>query len=131
LDDVIENVEMLRLDENSTPFQSVEQLGPSQKGPPKWLTKSLESVHPDEVEKTGTIFSSKKDGVNVYNSNSGDVENMDVLALGYGLRNKAKKKEGKRRSMNYAEDAWSKWSKKQKRRSEVRGNLVVERGDLG
>jgi hypothetical protein len=41
----------LRLDENSTPSQSTEQLEPSQKCPPKWLTKTLESVHLDEVRK--------------------------------------------------------------------------------
>jgi hypothetical protein len=59
LDDVIERIETLRLDENSTPSQSTEQPGPSQKGPPRWLTKTLESVHPDEVRKTGTRMSSK------------------------------------------------------------------------
>jgi hypothetical protein len=52
------------------------------------------------------------------------------LALGYGLRNKAKKKEEKRRSVNCAEDAWteigSKWPKKQKRRSEVRENEPLD-----
>jgi hypothetical protein len=78
LDDVIKRIEKLSLDENSTPSQSVEQLGPSQKGPPKWLTKTLESVHPDEVGKTGTKISSRQDGGNVDNSNSGDVDDMDV-----------------------------------------------------
>jgi DNA gyrase/topoisomerase IV subunit B len=47
LDDVIERIQKLILDENSTPYQSIEQPGPSQKGPPKWLIKTLESVHPD------------------------------------------------------------------------------------
>jgi len=59
LDDVIERIEKMRLDENSTPSQSTEQPGLSQKGPPKWLTKTLESVHRDEVEKTRTKLSSK------------------------------------------------------------------------
>jgi hypothetical protein len=52
LDDVIERIEKLRLDENLAPSQLAEQPGPSQKGPPKWLKKTLESVHPDEVGKT-------------------------------------------------------------------------------
>jgi len=49
LDDVIKRIEKMRLDENLTPSQSGEQSGPSQKGPPKWLTKTLESVHHDEI----------------------------------------------------------------------------------
>jgi hypothetical protein len=49
--DVIDNIENLMLYENSTPSQSTEKPEPSQKGPPKWLTKTLESVHPDEVGK--------------------------------------------------------------------------------
>jgi hypothetical protein len=65
LDDVIKKIEKLRFDENSTPSQSVEQLGPSQKGPPKWITKTLESVHPNEVRKTRTRLSSKQDGGNL------------------------------------------------------------------
>jgi hypothetical protein len=78
LDDVIERIENLRLDENSTPSQSVEKPGPSQKVPPKWFTKTLESVHPDEFGKKRTIMSSRKDGGNVDNSNSGDVDDMDA-----------------------------------------------------
>jgi hypothetical protein len=69
---------MLRLDENSTPCQSSEQPGPSQKGPPKCITKTLESVHLDEVGKSGTRMFSKQDGGNVDNSNSSDVDDMDV-----------------------------------------------------
>jgi hypothetical protein len=41
LDDVIERIENLSLGENSASSQSVEQLGPSHKGPPKWLKKHL------------------------------------------------------------------------------------------
>jgi hypothetical protein len=74
LDDVIEKIERLSLDENSTPSQSVEQPRPSQKGPPKWLIKTLESVHPNEVRKTGTRNSTKQNGGDVHNSNSGDVD---------------------------------------------------------
>ena len=64
---MIESIEILRLDENSTPSQSTEQPGPSQKAPPKWLTKTLESVHPDEIGKTGTRLPLKQDGSNVDN----------------------------------------------------------------
>jgi hypothetical protein len=69
LDDVIERIEKMRLDENSIPSQSSEQRGPSQKGPPKWLTKTFESVHPDKIGKTGTNMSSRQYGGNVDNSN--------------------------------------------------------------
>jgi hypothetical protein len=57
----------------------VEQLGQSQKGPPKWLIKTLESVHLDEVWKTGTRSSTRQDdGGDLDNSNLGDVNAMDV-----------------------------------------------------
>jgi len=77
LDDVIERIKNMRLDENSTPSQSTDKPRLSQKGPPKWLTKTLESVHPD-VGKTGTKLSSKQDGGNVDNSKLDDVDDMDV-----------------------------------------------------
>ena len=48
--DVIEGIGWINL--NSSPSQSIEQHGPYQKGPPKWLTNMLECVHPDEVGKT-------------------------------------------------------------------------------
>eukprot|EP00253_Pinus_taeda_P031294 PITA_31294 len=51
-----------RLNLDSIPTQSIEQPGPSQKGPPMWLTKTLESVHPDEVGKIGTRNSTRKNG---------------------------------------------------------------------
>jgi hypothetical protein len=72
LDDVIKRIEKMRPDENSTPSQLAKQPGPSQKGPPKWLTKTLESVHPNEIRKAGTRLSSKQDRDNVDNSNSSD-----------------------------------------------------------
>jgi hypothetical protein len=78
LDDIIQKFEKPMLDENLAPSQSAEQPGPSQKGPPKWLTKTLESVHPDEVGKTGTGMSSRQYGGNVDNSNSVDIDDMDV-----------------------------------------------------
>ena len=68
----------MRIDQNSTPSQSTEKLGPSQKGSPKWHTKKLESVHPNEVGKKGTRLSSTQYGGSVYNSNSCDVYDMDV-----------------------------------------------------
>jgi hypothetical protein len=77
LDDVIERIERLNLDENATPSQSVEQLGPSEKGP-KWLIKTLGSVRLDEVGKTRTKISTRQDGGDVHNSNSGDVNDRDV-----------------------------------------------------
>jgi hypothetical protein len=58
-----------------------------------------------------------------------------LLALGYGLRKKAKKKENKRRSVNCTEvtltEIGLKWLKKHKRRRKVRGKLVIEQGDQG
>ena len=67
LNDVIERIERLNLD--SIPTQENEQPGPSQKDSPKWLTKTLENVHPDEVGKIGTRSSTKQ--------NEGDVDNSD------------------------------------------------------
>ena len=52
LSDVIQRIGRLNLD--STPTQSTEQPVPSQKGPPKWITKTLESVFLDEVGNIGT-----------------------------------------------------------------------------
>eukprot|EP00253_Pinus_taeda_P031836 PITA_31836 len=68
LSDVIDRIERLNLD--SVPNQSTKQLGPSEKGPPKWLTKTLESVHPDEVRKTRTRNSNRQNGGDVDDSNS-------------------------------------------------------------
>ena len=42
---------------------------PSQKGPPKWLTITLESVHPDDVLNKRIRSTTRKNG--------GDVENSD------------------------------------------------------
>ena len=52
LSDVIDRIGRLNLDLVLT--QSMDHPRPSEKGPPKWLTKTLESVHPDEIGKTGT-----------------------------------------------------------------------------
>eukprot|EP00253_Pinus_taeda_P034171 PITA_34171 len=68
LSDVIDRIRRLNLD--SVPTQSTEQAGPSEKGPPKWLTKTLESVHPNEVGKTRTRNSNQKNGGDVDDSNS-------------------------------------------------------------
>eukprot|EP00253_Pinus_taeda_P007929 PITA_07929 len=66
LSDVIDRIGRLNLD--SVPTQSTEQFGPYENGPPKWLTKTLESVHPDEVGKAGTRNS--QNGGDVDDSNS-------------------------------------------------------------
>eukprot|EP00253_Pinus_taeda_P014986 PITA_14986 len=50
--------------------------GPFEKGPLKWLTRTLESVHPDEVGKTGTRNSNRKNGGDVDDSDS--LVDMDV-----------------------------------------------------
>jgi len=65
---VIDRIGRLNLD--SIPTQSTKQLGSSEKGPPKWLTKTLESFHPDEVGKIGTRNSNRKNGGDVDDSNS-------------------------------------------------------------
>ena len=74
LSDVIDRIGRLNLD--SIPTQSTEQPRPSEKGPPKWLTKTLESVHPDEVGKTRTRNSNRQNGGDVDDSDS--PINMDV-----------------------------------------------------
>jgi hypothetical protein len=79
LDEAINKIEKPRLDENSTPSQSVEQPGPSKKRSVKWLIKTLEIVHLDDVGKTGTKISSEQYGANEDNSNSGDVDDLNVL----------------------------------------------------
>ena len=68
LSDVIDRIGRLNL--HLVPNQSTEQPVPSQKGPPKWLTKTLESVHPDEIGKIGTRNSNRQNGGDVDDSNS-------------------------------------------------------------
>eukprot|EP00253_Pinus_taeda_P020695 PITA_20695 len=68
LSDVIDRIGRLNLD--SIPTQSTGQPGPSKKGPSKWLTKTLESVHPDEVGNTGTRNSNRQNGGDVDDSDS-------------------------------------------------------------
>eukprot|EP00253_Pinus_taeda_P023640 PITA_23640 len=48
LSDVIDRIGRLNLD--SIPTQSTEQPGPSQKGPPKWMTKTLENFVPNSFK---------------------------------------------------------------------------------
>eukprot|EP00253_Pinus_taeda_P015766 PITA_15766 len=60
LSDVIDRLGRLNLD--SVPTQSTQQPGPSQKGPTKWLMKTLESVHLDEIGKRGTRNSNRQNG---------------------------------------------------------------------
>jgi len=68
LSDVIDRIGRLKLDSVLT--QSTEQPGTSEKGPPKWLTNTLESVHPNEVGKIGTRNSNRQNGGDVDDSNS-------------------------------------------------------------
>eukprot|EP00253_Pinus_taeda_P012712 PITA_12712 len=68
LSDVIDIIGRLNLD--SVPTLSTEKPRPSQKGPPQWLTKTLESVHLDEVGKTRTRNSTRQNGGDVDDSNS-------------------------------------------------------------
>ena len=68
LNDVIDRIGRLNLDSIST--QTNEQPGLSQKGPPKWLTNTLEIVRPDEVGKTGTRSSTRQNGGDIDNSDS-------------------------------------------------------------
>jgi hypothetical protein len=67
LSDVIDRIGRLNL--GSVPTQSMEKLGPSGKVPPKWLTKTLESVDSYEVGKTRTRNSNWQNG--------GDVDDFD------------------------------------------------------
>jgi hypothetical protein len=55
----------------------VEKPRPSQKGP-KWLIKTLEIMHTNEVGKIGTTNSIRQDVGDVDNLDSGDVNDMDV-----------------------------------------------------
>ena len=55
---MIEGIDRLSLEGNEEPPQLVGQPETSQKIP-KWLSKTLESVHPNEVEKTRTRSSYK------------------------------------------------------------------------
>ena len=59
-----------RLNPDLVPTQSTKKLGPSEKGPSKWLTKTLESVHPDEVGNTRTRNSNQQNGGDVGDSDS-------------------------------------------------------------
>ena len=65
LDDVIERIERLSINDEAPPAG---QPGPSRKIP-KWATKTLESVHPDEVGKTG-MRSLKRHGGEADNSSA-------------------------------------------------------------
>ena len=66
---MIERIERLSINDEAPP---VDQPGPSRKIP-KWATKTLESVHPDEVGKTGTRSSKRHRGEA---GNSGDDMNV-------------------------------------------------------
>jgi hypothetical protein len=70
LDNVIKRIERLNLDGNATPSQLVEQPRPSPKFP-KWVTKTLESAHPNEAGKTVTRSLARQD-------DEGDVDDLDL-----------------------------------------------------
>jgi len=74
LSDVIKRIGRKNID--STSSQSTKQPRPSKKVPPKWLTKTLESVHLDEVGKTRTITSTRQNGGDANDSHS--FVDMDV-----------------------------------------------------
>ena len=76
MDDVIERFERMNLKENEAPLD--EKSKTSQKFP-KWVTKRLESVHPNEVRKKRNISSTRREyGGVVDNSSLVHVEDMDV-----------------------------------------------------
>jgi hypothetical protein len=75
---VIERIERLNLDENSSPYQSTKKPRTYHKAPPKWLIKTLESVCLDEVGKKRTRSSTRQDGGDVDSSNLGDVDDMNI-----------------------------------------------------
>ena len=73
---MIERVGRLNFQDNEA--LPIEQLGPSQKFL-KWVTKILESVDLDEIRNKITWSSTRREnGGDAYNSNLGDVEDMDV-----------------------------------------------------
>lgn len=59
-----------RLNLDLAPTPSIEKLRPSQKGHPKSLTKTLENVFHDDVGKTRTRNSTRKNGGDVDDSDS-------------------------------------------------------------
>ncbi len=71
---MIDIIGILNLD--PAPTHSTNQPSPSQKGPKKWMTKTLVSVHPDEVGKIGTRSSTRQNEDDVDDSNS--LVDMDV-----------------------------------------------------
>ena len=73
---MIERIGRLNLEENEA--APAEQLGPSQQIP-KWVMKTLESVHFDEVRNIGANSSiTQEDGGDAYYLNSSYVYYMDV-----------------------------------------------------
>ena len=74
---MIESIERMNLDYNSSPYQLFGQPTPY-KVPQKWLINTLEIVHLDEVGKTKPKISTRKDGGYVDSLDSSDVDDMDV-----------------------------------------------------
>ena len=64
LDDVIEGIERPSLEDNGAPSHTI----------PKWIMKTLKSLHPNEIRKTGTrSLTIKDDGGNANDSTQSDL----------------------------------------------------------
>jgi len=72
----IKRIGILKLDAKSS--QSIEKPWPTHKFSSKWVIKTLNNVHFDEVKEIGTRDSTSQDGDDAYNSNLGFVYDMDV-----------------------------------------------------
>lgn len=77
LDDVISIIEKLNIDD-ATPSEELSSPSPSPKQP-KWLIKTIESVHLGEIGKTRTRSSTRDDNGG---ANSGDIDDLNTLYNG-------------------------------------------------
>ena len=75
---MIESIERMKLDYNSSPYQLFGQPKPSYKVPQKWLINTLENFHLDEAGKKKTRISTRKYGGDVDSLDSSGVDDMDV-----------------------------------------------------
>ena len=78
MDDVIESIERMNLDYNSTPYQLFGPSTPSYKVPQKWIINTLEIVHLDEVGKTKNRIYTRQYGGDVDSLDASGVDDMDV-----------------------------------------------------
>lgn len=77
LSEVIERIGRINID--VAPSQLIENLGPSQNGPPKCLTKTIESSHPNEARKKETRSATKQNVADVDDLDS--TNDMDVFMI--------------------------------------------------